>query len=94
MLSLMPGQSKQLDRVKNMRERISEELTEVIDHYGPQLYENFEAYRMLTPSSQAKPATSSRPGFGRRKSGPGLVDGQDNLLSHPMTWLDEVCRMV
>ncbi|KAH7107845.1 glycerol-3-phosphate O-acyltransferase [Auriculariales sp. MPI-PUGE-AT-0066] len=89
MLSLMPGQSKQLDRVKKMREKLSEELTEVIDLYGPQLYENFEAYRMLTPSSQVRPVASSRPGYTRRKSGPGLVDGQDSPLVHPMTWIDE-----
>ena len=88
---LLPGQSKHLDRLKKMRERLSEELTEVINLYGPQLYEDFDQYRMLAPSAQVPPSTSAKPGLFRRKSGPGMVDGQESLLVHPMTWLDEVC---
>lgn len=85
-VSLLPGQSKHLDRLKKMRERLSDELTEVINLYGPQMYEDFDKFRMLSPSAQVPPST--QPALFRRKSGPGLVDGQDNLLIHPMTWLD------
>ncbi|KZV88840.1 hypothetical protein EXIGLDRAFT_678483 [Exidia glandulosa HHB12029] len=81
-ISLLPGQSKSLDRLKKMRDRLSDELTEVIDLYGPQLYEDFDKYRMFTPSAQVPPST--KPQLLRRKSAP-----QDNLLIHPMTWLDE-----
>ena len=76
-----------------MRERLSEELTEVINLYGPQLYEDFDQYRMLAPSAQVPPSASAKPGLFRRKSGPGMVDGQESLLVHPMTWLDEVCQI-
>lgn len=88
-VSLLPGQSRHLDRLKKMRERLSDELTEVINLYGPQLYEDFDKYRMLAPSAQPPPFNPARPSLFHRKSGPGLVDGQDNLLVHPMTLIDQ-----
>jgi len=40
-LSLWPGNQREVNRLREMREGISNELGEVIDEFGPQLYENF-----------------------------------------------------
>jgi len=71
-----------------MREEISIEVNAVIDEFGPQLYEDFDSFRILVPSASAPPS-SGTPGIWRRKSGVGGVDAQGNLLVHPMTWIDE-----
>ncbi|KIP09125.1 hypothetical protein PHLGIDRAFT_103379 [Phlebiopsis gigantea 11061_1 CR5-6] len=83
-----PGQSRMLDKVREMRSRLSNELAEAINEFGPQLYEDFNEFRILVPSASAPPSSGS-PGLWRRKSSTGAVDAQGNLLVHPMTWLDE-----
>ncbi|OCH95524.1 glycerol-3-phosphate O-acyltransferase [Obba rivulosa] len=87
-VALVPGQSRVLDRLKRMREEVANELAEVINEFGPKLYEDFDQWRILVPSSTAPPSTG-QPGLWRRKSGVGGVDAQGNLLVHPMSWLDE-----
>jgi len=71
-----------------MREEISIEVNAVINEFGPQLYDDFDSFRILVPSASAPPS-SGTPGIWRRKSGVGGVDAQGNLLVHPMTWIDE-----
>ncbi|KAI0361999.1 glycerol-3-phosphate O-acyltransferase [Trametes cingulata] len=87
-VALIPGQQRSLDKLKRMREDVANELAEVINEYGPKLFEDFDQMRILVPSSTAPPS-SGQPGIWRRKSATGGVDAQGNLLSHPMTWLDE-----
>ncbi|KAI0082693.1 glycerol-3-phosphate O-acyltransferase [Panus rudis PR-1116 ss-1] len=87
-VALFPGQQQSLDRLKQERERLANELAEVINEFGPKLYEDFNEWRILVPSASAPPS-SGQPGLWRRKSSTGAVDAQGNLLSHPMTWLDE-----
>jgi len=78
-IALFPGQQKQLDKLKRMRVELSNELTELINELGPQVWEDFDHFRILVPSASAPP--SGTPDIWRRKSGV--------LLAHPMTWLDE-----
>lgn len=87
-VALVPGQQRSLDKLKTMRTRLSNELAEVINEFGPKIYEDFDQMRILVPSA-AVPPSSGSPGLWRRKSSTGAVDAQGNLLSHPMTWLDE-----
>ncbi|KZT68983.1 hypothetical protein DAEQUDRAFT_670412 [Daedalea quercina L-15889] len=87
-VALIPGQSRSLDQLKAMRVEVSNELAEVIREFGPQLYGDFDANRILVPSASVPPSTGEN-GIWRRKSGTGGVDAQGNLLVHPMTWLDE-----
>ncbi|KAI0374799.1 glycerol-3-phosphate O-acyltransferase [Pilatotrama ljubarskyi] len=87
-VALIPGQQRSLDKLKKMREDVANELAEVINEYGPKLFEDFDQMRILVPSSTAPPS-SGQSGIWRRKSATGGVDAQGNLLSHPMTWLDE-----
>lgn len=87
-VALLPGQQRSLNRLKSMRDQISNELNGAINDFGPQLYEDFDQFRILVPSSSVPPSTGT-PGIWRRKSGVGGVDAQGNLLVHPMTWLDE-----
>ncbi|OBZ75539.1 hypothetical protein A0H81_04406 [Grifola frondosa] len=87
-VALVPGQQRSLDRLKAMREEVSNELADVINEFGPQLFEDFDQTRILVPSASVPPS-SGQPGIWRRKSATGGVDAQGNLLVHPMTWLDE-----
>ncbi|TCD69724.1 hypothetical protein EIP91_006491 [Steccherinum ochraceum] len=87
-VALAPGQQRSLDRLKTMRAQLSNELADIINEFGPQIYEDFDKMRILVPSA-AVPPSSGSPGLWRRKSSTGAVDAQGNLLSHPMTWLDE-----
>ncbi|KAG8217488.1 glycerol-3-phosphate O-acyltransferase [Butyriboletus roseoflavus] len=85
-VALIPGQQRDLDKLKAMRLRLSNEVVDVINEFGPKLFDHFDQFRILVPAS-APPSTD--PGVGRRKSSVGQVDAQGNLLIHPMTWLDE-----
>ncbi|TFY72710.1 hypothetical protein EVG20_g282 [Dentipellis fragilis] len=90
-VALMPGQQRSLNRLKHMRLQLTNELAEVINEFGPKMYEDFDEFR-LAPSASVPPS-SGTPGIWRRKSSVGAVDAQGNLLVHPMfpskTWLDE-----
>ncbi|KAG2111508.1 uncharacterized protein F5147DRAFT_744689 [Suillus discolor] len=81
-VALIPGQQRSFDKVKAMRVRLSNEVADVINEFGPKIYDDFD---------QAIPAPPStgNPGIWRRKSSVGQVDAQGNLLIHPMTWIDE-----
>ncbi len=41
-IALFPGQQKQLDKLKRMRVELSNELTELINELGPQVWEDFD----------------------------------------------------
>ncbi|TRM57587.1 glycerol-3-phosphate O-acyltransferase [Schizophyllum amplum] len=87
-VSLLPGQQRSLERLKNMREELADEVTDIINDFGPKLYSDFDKRRILAPSSSAPPP-ENRPGLWRRKSGKGAVDAPGYGLMHPMTWIDE-----
>ncbi|KAJ7343517.1 glycerol-3-phosphate O-acyltransferase, partial [Mycena albidolilacea] len=87
-VALLPGQQRSLERLKVMREQLANEVAEIINFFGPQIYGDFDRWRILVPSASVPPSTG-RPGLWRRKSGTGAVDSQGLGLTHPMTWLDE-----
>ncbi|EGO18598.1 hypothetical protein SERLADRAFT_443932 [Serpula lacrymans var. lacrymans S7.9] len=87
-VALVPGQQKSLDKLKAMRLKLSNEVADVINEFGPKLYDDFDEFRILVPSASAPPS-SGNAGMWRRKSSVGQVDAQGNLLIHPMTWIDE-----
>jgi len=87
-VSLMPGQQEYLERLKVMRQTLSNELMAIINEFGPKLYDDFDKNRVLFPSSSV-PMSSGKPGLRRMKSGAAMLEAQENLLSHPMNWLDE-----
>ncbi|GBE82279.1 Glycerol-3-phosphate O-acyltransferase 1 [Sparassis crispa] len=85
-VALVPGQQRSLNRLKAMRVEVANELIEVINEFGPQLYgEKFDEWQILIPSASVPP--SGEVGWG--KSTTAGVEAQGNLLNHPMTWLDE-----
>jgi glycerol-3-phosphate O-acyltransferase/dihydroxyacetone phosphate acyltransferase len=87
-VALVPGQQRSLDKLKAMRIQLSNEVADLINEFGPKLYENFDEWRILVPSASVPPSSGAS-GVWRRKSGTGAVDAQGNLLIHPMTWIDE-----
>jgi hypothetical protein len=44
-ISLIPGQEKQLDKLKEMRRQLQKEVSDTIDEFGPKLYEDFDDVR-------------------------------------------------
>ncbi|KAG6854305.1 hypothetical protein C0991_008200 [Blastosporella zonata] len=87
-VALVPGQQRSLDKLKRLREELSNEVADLINDFGPKLYEDFDEWRILVPSASAPPSTGT-PGLWRRKSSTGAVDAQGLGLTHPMTWIDE-----
>lgn len=84
-IALIPGKNRYLEYLKRVRQELAKELGEAIDEFGPQIWEDFNKYRILVPSASVPPSSSKH-----GKNGAGAVDAQGNLLSHPMTWLDEL----
>ncbi|KZV71648.1 glycerol-3-phosphate O-acyltransferase [Peniophora sp. CONT] len=82
-VALVPGQQRSLARAKQMRVELSNELIEVINQFAPKLYRDFDRWRILVPQAQVPPSSGTAP------APVGAVDGQAELLTHPMTWLDE-----
>ncbi|KAF8797994.1 glycerol-3-phosphate O-acyltransferase [Phlegmacium glaucopus] len=87
-VALIPGQQRSLDKLKTMRVQLSNEVASLINHFGPQLYEDFNESRILVPSASAPPSSGTS-GLWRRTSSTGAVDAQGLGLTHPMTWIDE-----
>ncbi|EIN07408.1 glycerol-3-phosphate O-acyltransferase [Punctularia strigosozonata HHB-11173 SS5] len=85
-LALLPGHQKQLNKLKEMRAQLSNELADVINTFGPKLYPDFDQARILIPSAKPPPST---PRDSRGQSIAAGHDGNDSILAHPMTWLDE-----
>jgi len=89
-VSLMPGQQQYLERLKVMRQTLSHELMDIINEFGPKLYDDFDKNRVLFPSSSV-PMSSGKPGLWQRDSRAAATETQENinLLAHPMNWLDD-----
>ncbi|KAF8077978.1 glycerol-3-phosphate O-acyltransferase [Lyophyllum atratum] len=87
-VALVPGQQKSLDKLKKIRVELSNQVADLINDFGPKLYDDFNEWRILVPSASVPPSTGT-PGIWRRKSGTGAVDAQGLGLTHPMTWIDE-----
>ncbi|KAF9451058.1 glycerol-3-phosphate O-acyltransferase [Macrolepiota fuliginosa MF-IS2] len=87
-IALIPGQQRSLNRAKQNRVQLTNEVAAVINEFGPKLYEDFNQSRILVPSASVPPSTGT-PGLWRRKSGTGAVDAPGLGLTHPMTWIDE-----
>lgn len=41
MIALIPGQQRSLDKLKAMRQKLAEEVVELINDFGPRLYADF-----------------------------------------------------
>jgi hypothetical protein len=72
-VSLFPGQQRLLDQLKAQRIALSNELTDVINEFGPQLYEDFdEVYKyhpLCSVISKRKCMLVAHPStFGKRSS--------------------------
>ncbi|KAJ9115919.1 hypothetical protein QFC22_005062 [Naganishia vaughanmartiniae] len=82
-LSLLPGAQKELEGIKQTRENLANELSELINEFGPQLWVNFHQ-SSLRPNATV-PQTGEQPGLIYRKG----QAADSSVLSHPMMWLDE-----
>ncbi|KZT56766.1 hypothetical protein CALCODRAFT_517978 [Calocera cornea HHB12733] len=87
LLGVQPGQHKRLEKLKQTRSDLSNEISSVIDEFGPKLYGMDFNQRRTVPSSSCPPLGQAS--VGHRKSGASDVHAQGELLIHPMTWLDE-----
>ncbi|KAE8209006.1 hypothetical protein CF327_g6956 [Tilletia walkeri] len=73
-ISLIPGNHKAIRRIQETRTRLSANLHKLIDELAPQVFDDFDSYRMLHPAISAAP----RPGTLRRDSSvTSLASGGD-----------------
>jgi hypothetical protein len=47
-IALIPGQQRSLDKLKDMRLRLSNEVAVLINEFGPKIYDDFDEVRFLT----------------------------------------------
>ena len=45
--ALIPGQSRSLDKLKAMRVQVTNELVEVVNEFGPKIYDDLDEVRVL-----------------------------------------------
>jgi glycerol-3-phosphate O-acyltransferase/dihydroxyacetone phosphate acyltransferase len=76
LLSLIPGKEPQLAKLRQQRAALASELNDLVDELAPTVFEDFDANRVVAPSSRS---TSSRQ--------PDSAQGK--FLQHPLNWLDE-----
>lgn len=78
-LSVIPGNEKQLDKLRTMRASLQEDISGIVNEFGPQLFEDFQQARIIPPSSVPPP-----PGLTRKRSTYG-PQGTNTFLTHPMS---------
>lgn len=45
-VALIPGQQRSLEKLKRMRQEVSNELVETINEFGPKMFEDFDEVRL------------------------------------------------
>ena len=61
-VALIPGQQRSLERVKRMRIEVSNQLVEVINEFGPTMFDDFDEVRPLFIAPQTVPYQHTRSG--------------------------------
>jgi glycerol-3-phosphate O-acyltransferase/dihydroxyacetone phosphate acyltransferase len=87
-LSVLPGNVKQLDRIRTMRAALQVDIDSVVNELGPQLFDDFQRTRVIQQPAAVPQPSPTRLGLGKRRSSYGPA-GIGTLLTHPMSWLDE-----
>ena len=85
MISLLPGNEKSIEELREMRKTLTVQLAEVVDEFGPKTFEDFESFRLIPSSATPAPQSDAPSRLRRRKSG----QTEQGLLSHPFEWLDD-----
>ena len=80
-LSVIPGNVKQLDKIRVMRAALQVDIDNVVNEFGPQLFEDFQRTRIVTPAAVPAPIS---PTLTRRRSTYGPA-GQGTFLTHPLS---------
>jgi glycerol-3-phosphate O-acyltransferase/dihydroxyacetone phosphate acyltransferase len=81
-VALVPGQQRTLNTIKQMRAHLASELADVVNTFGPQMYDDFDQYRML-PASRPPPSADASADLLRRRKG-SSAHAEPNPLLHPM----------
>lgn len=101
LLSVVPGNERQIDKLRRKRLELQGDISALVNELGPQLFDDFKRTRIV-PTSAAPPPT---PTIRRKRSSYGQ-GGQGTFLTHPLGklirkrksetgltaagWLDEV----
>lgn len=78
---MIPGNVKQLDKIRVMRAALQVDIDNVVNEFGPQLFEDFQRTRIVTPAAVPAPVS---PTLTRRRSTYG-AGGQGTFLTHPLS---------
>lgn len=84
LLLSLSGDRRQIERVRGMRTELQEELHGVIEEYAPKIWENFDQFRIHSPSAEVDPIGSPR-----RTKHLAHSRSATDLIHHPLSWLDE-----
>lgn len=78
-LSLFPKSGNTMYRLRERRSKLVEQVTNVINELGPEVYPDFDHYRIISdPSHPLHSPTSSRPPTPRSRSDAGLLMTPDS----------------
>lgn len=47
-LSIWPGNQREVNKLREMREGLANDISEIIDEFGPKLYENFNKVSVVS----------------------------------------------
>ncbi|KAF7328685.1 Protein kinase domain-containing protein [Mycena sanguinolenta] len=87
--ALIPGHQRSLDKLKAMRVKLSNDVSNLINDFGPELYQDFNEVGAFSSHLRASLRRAVPRASGGGRAAPGAVDAQGLGLTHPMTWLDE-----
>ncbi|KEI36683.1 uncharacterized protein L969DRAFT_54675, partial [Mixia osmundae IAM 14324] len=85
-VSLMPGNQRSIEQLRERRAALADALSRVIEEFGPQLFDDFDQRRII-PQAQPAPGSMDASSALRRSHSQSGVESR--MLSHPMAWLDE-----
>lgn len=94
-ISIVPGNQHEIKKLRKMREDITEEISSVVDEFGPKMFDNFDRTRMMPQAASPTPRSPtfdalSHPiawlddrvfGWSRRGSAAQAWQGSDPLRS-------------
>ncbi len=79
-LSVLPGSEQQLERLRAERARLQDAIHEVVDKFGPTVFDDFQSQRIIPGEAPARPVLK------RRRT---ITAAENNILTHFLGWWDE-----
>ncbi|KAF4618731.1 hypothetical protein D9613_010163 [Agrocybe pediades] len=76
-VALIPGQNRSLEKLRAMRANLAERVADLVDDLGPEVIDDFDESRIITPRTRSYGDLSSIAGLRQRKTD-GAADDEGN----------------